>query len=423
MFTPITNRQSRGDTSIIRVPCICTPALLQAMYAVVLDSDIYAATRDGYPDVRVVDDRGATVPYLIEPVAKRATARLRQTCASKVASLHVDGGKGLEIVVELDENTPARTGATIRTPLADYERRVRVYGSRTGADWAPLVSDGAIFDYSRFMDVRNRDLVFPANDYRRFKLVVEHDLDDRESPLHDLIRGRAEGKKNGQVEITQVLRRPFRIDGVDLWRTVETDRASKTEIFSYPTADLRIEHDARQKVTRVEIKSRREPLTRLSISTASRNFSRPAKILVPVQEAVRSEWIEVGRGTLSLIQFLAFHRAELHVDFPQQRRKRYRLVIENADNSPLEIAGVEAEGEGYRLVFLGTDGRTYRVEYGSEAAERPKYDTAAVLSSLEKGFQPVTVKLGPQVANSGYKTARGPRDILNSTVFLCWLSW
>ena len=154
------------------------------------------------------------------------------------------------------------------------------------------MTDGAIFDYSRFMDVRNRDLVIPANDYRRFKLVVEHELDERESPLRDLIRGRGEGKKDEQVEITQTLRRPFRIDGVDLWRTVETDRGSKAETFPYPTADLRVEPDAAKKATRVEIKSRREPLTSLSINTTSKNFSRPAKVLIPVQDGVRTDWVK-----------------------------------------------------------------------------------------------------------------------------------
>jgi hypothetical protein len=393
-------------------------AIGEEILAVLLDGDIYASTRDGFPDLRIVDDRGAAVPYLLEPVAQRRTTQVRQPCASKVVSLHVDEGKGLEIVVELDEKAPGATGATIRTPLADYERRVRVYGSQTGAQWAPLVSDGAIFDYLRFMDVRNRDVVIPTNDYRQFKLVVEHELDDRESPLRDLIRSRTEGKKDEQTEITQILRRPFRIDGVDLWRTVETDSMSKAETFTYPTANLRVEPDAKHKASRVEVTSRREPLTSLSVSTASRNFSRPATVMIPVQQGIRTDWVEVGRGTLSLIQFRAFRRAELRIDFPHQRQERYQLVIENADNPPLEITGVEAEGTGYRLVFLGTEGRKYRVAYGSDTAEPPSYDTAAVLGSLQKGFQPVTVKLGPQVANPGYNSARGPSGILNSTLFL-----
>ena len=395
----------------------------EEILAVLLDSDIYAATRDGYPDLRIVDDRGAMVPYLLEPFARRQTTPVRQPCASKVVSLHVDEGKGLEIVLELDEKVSSATGATIRTPLADFERRIRVYGSRNGDEWVPLVSDGAIFDYSRFMDVRNRDVVMPANDYRRFKLVVEHELDERESPLRDLIRGRGEGKKDEQVEITQTLRRPFRIDGVDLWRTVETDRGSKPETFPYPTADLRVEFHrcSEKKLTRIEIKSGRggrRRSTSLAINTTSKNFSRPAKVFVPVQNGVRADWVGVGDGTLSLIQFRAFRRAELKIAFPEQRQERYQLVIENADNPPLDIIGLVAEGTGQRLVFLGTEGRTYRVEYGSDTAEPPSYDTAAVLGSLQKGFQPVPLKLGPEVANPGYKTARGPGDFLNNKVFL-----
>jgi hypothetical protein len=388
----------------------------EEILAVQLDSDIYAATRDGYPDLRIVDDRGATVPYLLEPVGQRRTAQVREACASKVASLHVDEGKGLELVVDLDEKAHNASGATIRTPLVDYERRVHVLGSKSGDDWVSLVDDAVIFDYSRFMDVRNRDIVFPANQYRRFKLVVEHEVDDRESPLREMIRRRREGKKDERVEITQELRRPFRIDGVDLWQTVESDREKKVETFPYDTVSFHVEPDDKNKATRVEVQTRREPLTRLSLVTASRNFSRQAKVLIPVERGVHTDWVEIGHGALSLIQFRAYRHAELRVDFPEQRHDRYQLVIENADNPPLEITGVDAQGVGYRVVFLGTEGRTYQVQYGSNTADTPKYDTGAVLGSLQKGFQPVTLKMGPQVTNPEYKPGRG--NLLNSTVFL-----
>ena len=118
---------------------------------------------------------------------------------------------------------------------------------------------------------------------------------------------------------------------------------------------------------------------------------------------VQTDWVEVGRGTVVNIQFRAFHRAELQVDFPEQRQEHYRLEIENADNPPLEITRVEAEGTGYRLVFLRSEGRAYRLEYGSDTALAPTYDTAAVLASLNRGFHPVTVKLGPQIPNPGYR--------------------
>jgi hypothetical protein len=390
----------------------------EEILAVPLDSEIYAATREGYPDMRIMDDRGSQVPYVLEPAAERRTIQVRVTCASQVASLHVDEGKAMEIVVKLDEKAENAHGATIRTPLVDYEHRVRVYGSLDGKEWALLVNEGLIYDYTRFMDIRNRDIEFPVNEFRLFKLVVEQELDTHESPLFELIRRREAGKPDRQVEITRLEGRPFRIDGVELWRTLERPGRRKPEIVRYPLERFQVEHDSKQKVTRIEVRSRREPLTRFSLQPASRNFSRTARVLVPIQRGVRTDWVEVGSHTLSVIQLRGYRHAVLDIDFPEQRRELYQIVVENADNPPLEITGVEAEGPRLRLVFLSAPGRTYGVEYGSDTAEPPRYDTAAVLASLSNGYRPATVKLGPQIANRGYRGERGLRDNIGGPVIL-----
>ena len=118
-----------------------------------------------------------------------------------------------------------------------------------------LVTDGVIFDYSRFMDIRNRDVVLPANEYRQFKIVVEQELDDRESPLRELIRGQRQGRQEGhpQSRSPANLRTPFRIDRVELWRTCRKRQvARKPRSSPYPTAGFRVEHDAKEKVSRVD---------------------------------------------------------------------------------------------------------------------------------------------------------------------------
>jgi hypothetical protein len=355
---------------------------------------------------------------VLEPAADRRTIRVRENCASQVASLNLDPGKALQIVVALAERAPAATGATIRTPLRDYEHRVRVYGSRDRKDWALLTGDGLIYDYTRFMDIRNRDVEFPVNAFRVLKIVVEQEIDNRESPLFGLIRSRQEGQKDRHVEITQTDRRPFRIDGIELWRTVEKNGETKVNPVRYPLKSFQVEHDVKQKVTRITIASRREPLIRFSLATASRNFSRTARVLVPPRRGVQTGWVEVGSATLSLIQFRGFRHAELHIDFPEQRQELYQIVIENADNPPLDITDVEAEGPGYRLVFLDSPGRRYHLEYGSDTAEPPHYDIGAVLASLARGFQARTVQLRPQIAGHEYRGERGLRDIIGSPVLL-----
>ena len=394
---------------------------LEEIIAVPLDTDVYRATRDGFPDVRIVDDRGTVVPYLLEKIGKKKINRVRNRCASTLKSLKVDEGKALEIVVALDDKAPNSRGLTIRTPLTDYEHRVRVFGSESGKDWAPLVTDGVIFDYSQFMDIRNRDVALPENSFRQFKIIVEQQHDDHESPLRELIRGREEnkdGKKETHVEVTRKLRTPFRIDRIELWCTIERQGGTEPETLTYPAAGFQVEHDSKEKLSRIDIETRRDPVTRLSFTTASRNFSRKARVLVPVKRGVLTDWVEVGSGTVVNIQFRAFARSELRVEFPEQRQEHLRLEIENADNPPLEITAVEAGGPGYHLVFVRSEGRTNRLEYGSETAQMPAYDTAAVLGSLQRGYHPVSVKLGPEVANPDYRGDRSMRSFFNSPLFL-----
>lgn len=390
----------------------------EELLAAVLDRDVYAAAREGYPDLRIHDEAGAEVSYLMEQASQRQTEQVRESCPSEVVSLRDVNGKVLEIVVKLKEKAADADGMTIVTPLSDYEHRLKVFGARGDHDWSPLVTDGLIFDYTRYMDVRNRDIRLPASDSRRFRLEIEQALDQRESPFQELARILQEGHNERRVEFKQIERRPFRIDRIDLWRTVEKASALKPRHTGYALESIPIEQDAKEKVTRINVRSRREPLTGFTLETPSRNFSRNVKVRVPVTQAVRTDWQEVGHGTVYRFQFRGFHKEELAVGFPERRSESYQVVIENADNPPLEITSVRAEGNVYRLVFLAAEGRRYRLGYGSDTTQTPRYDTAAVLASLGPGYQPIEAGLGNEVQDPGYREGTGLRDLLISPIVL-----
>jgi hypothetical protein len=199
---------------------------------------------------------------------------------------------------------------------------------------------------------------------------------------------------------------------------VEQESAPQPRTVSYPVESFQVEEDAKDKVTRMAIRTRREPLTGFILETPNRNFSRAVRVRVPVTRGVQTEWVDIGHGTIHRFQFRAFRREELAIHFPEQREARYQILIENADNPPLEITAVKAEGNQYRMVFLASAGRRYRIEYGSDTAEPPRYDTADVLASLGPGFQPVEARLGAQVVNPQYREVRRPGAWLNNAVVL-----
>lgn len=396
------------------------PSQDEEIIAGILDSDIYAATRAGLPDLRIGDQTEAEVPFQLEPDVEFREERTRQPFATEIVSLHEDGN-AIEVRVRLPQDSPAADGFNFTTPQADYERKVQVFGSADGVDWKPLVADCVIFDYSRYMDVSNREIPLPANDLRQFKLVIGDVTDERESPYKELTRTFRGGQEDERIERTTVQRRAFRIDRIGAWHTVTQQRVRKARTTAYAVAGFETQEDPAKKQTLISIHTRREPLTRFTLATPSRNFSRRATVEIAVVQGVKTEWRVIGSATLSNFGFRNYHREQLQIEFPEHREAQYRLVIHNEDNPPLELTGVQAEGHVQRLVWLAQPAKGYRVFYGSESAEAPKYEAATVLAALRREeFQPVVVKLGAEAENADFGGEPGlaVRRWLNNWVFL-----
>ncbi len=392
----------------------------EEILGVALDSEVYTVVRDGYPDLRLVDAQGAEAPYLLEKATASRIHTVQKTCGSHVVSLQEADENSIEIEVRLNDKEPAADGLSFFTPLKNYQRRVRVFGGNDGGNWEPLVTDGLIFDYSRYMDIYDREVKLPKNDYRRFKIVIDEVTDQQESPYKELIHKFHNGREDERFEKTAVRRRPFRIDRIELWHRVSKKHFKEDKKADYPIVEFHLEEDAKEKCTIINVRSRREPLTGLMLETTDRNFSRPAVVQIPVERGINTEWVEVGRATLSVVSFRGYHREQLKVAFPEQRQETYRIIIQNEDNRPLKITGVAAEGNVYHIVFLALKDTAYRLYYGSEAAERPSYDMATVLASLREGYQAIQESLGAQVANPDFGEKPGLlfRKLLGSKILL-----
>jgi hypothetical protein len=99
---------------------------------------------------------------------------------------------------------------------------------------------------------------------------------------------------------------------------------------------------------------------------------------------------------LSRLDFRDLQRSNLELKFPESRRPRYRIVIENRDSPPLDITGVEARGHIDEVVFLADPKANYRLAYGSGSLDAPHFDTAALTASLAEGYEPIAATLGDE---------------------------
>jgi hypothetical protein len=392
----------------------------EELVGVPFDADVYAATRPEYPDLRIFDAAGHEVPCLLEKVTETRTQKVREACASRVVSL-TEQADGVEVIVQLDDRSAAAEGLAIYTPLTNFERRVRVLGREEGMGWTTLVADGLVFDYARYMDVSNREIRLPKNGCRQFKVSIAGIADSRESPLMELTRKYRGGKEAERVEKTVLERRPFRMDRLELWYEKDEKSYEYDKKADYPVVQFRVEQNAGEKTTIVHVVTRREPLTGLTIETSDRNFSRQASVEIPVKQGVRTDWVEIGRDRLSLLDFGKYHSQSLGIAFPETRQGEYRIVIRNQDNPPLAVTGVKARGNVYRAVFLAAAKETYRLGYGSDDARQPSYDAAAVLTPLRlEGHRPIETRLGQQVANPAVAPppSAAVRSLLNNPLLL-----
>ncbi len=374
------------------------PLKQEELLAVTLDNDVFAATQDRFPDVRLVDGAGKPIPYLLRRVQTTRARPVRSTWSARHPAARPLESGGLEITVELGEKDQHPNGLALVSPLRNFEQRVRVYTSADGRAWEAAGEETVIFDYSRYMDVRNDSVPFPETEKRHFKIVVDDVTVEQQSELLALtrrLRGAEETERTEQVTID---RRPFRIERIDFWREVQEERATGDEKAKYPIAARRVVEDSEKHHTIVYADTQRQPLTSLALESPERNFSRHAVVEAETAQGVKKTWQKIGEGTLSRVDFKNLKREDVVISFPESRHAHYRIVIDNRDSPPLEVAGIKAEGTVYEIVYLAARDRHEQLLYGSADANAASYDTAAIEELLRAGIQPVRAELGMQTA-------------------------
>ena len=373
----------------------------EELIAVPLDSDVYALSPTNYPDLRIVGADNAAGAFLVRRGQANLSRKVRQTWDAEKLALKplADGGLEISFQSDLKKHPQPPQGIRFVSPLVNFEHHVKVESSTDGENWQTLVADGLIFDYSQFMDVRNltlESLNIGDKKPTHYRITIADVTQEQQSQLLELSRSLRTGEETSRTERITINRQPFRINQIELWidevrHDVPADREA-----DYPLIVDHVEQDAKLKQTLVYLKSRREPLTEIAISTPARNFTRQARIEIPVERGTTKTWQTIGAANLARVDFRTLQRESLTLKIPETRASEYRLVIDNRDSPPLEITHLTAKGHAYEAVFLAAPTGKYNLTYGNESLDAPNYDTAALAVSLREGFTPLVATLGAQ---------------------------
>lgn len=413
---------------------IVTPELKQAeLVTVPLDSAIYANTQVSLNDLRIQDDNGTTVPFLVRRRNNTESIKAQKVWIASGVSLKPIEGTGLEIRFELDDEDPIPDGLRLITPLKNFEHRVTVFAVDDAGQEILLAEDEVIFDYSQFMDVRSVEIKFSGSEARKFRIIIDSLTSRQQTQLTELTRQLSGGEEVSLRLRTAIIDRPFRIDRIELWSNYKEAKTKAISDFPYELISVETSIENNTNATVIDIESRSQPLTRFSIKTPAVNFQRHATLYEIVKQQDSPHLVKIGTASLLHIDFRDIQKEQVEIRFPESRHGRFRLIIANGDNQPLPIQDVQAAGHIDEIVFLANNDFRYVLQYGSPSLNKPDLDTAPIQTLINNGIEPIaaslsdeeTILFDPPVPTTSWKETLNNPFLLGSIALtmIAILSW
>lgn len=412
------------NTNEYRFACTLEgPEVLRTeLVAAPFDAPLFQDSAAGFPDVRIVDDRGLEVPRAIEKASTSITRIVRQALETRAVGLKELPGNRIEAEFELIQTEPRQPpadGLEIRTSLRDFVRAVRIHGSADSATWQPLAPAAEIFDYHRYLDVRSTEVPLPANNCTRFRLEIGNASEERVQPLIKLVRQSGGQDSGAEIRTEELLHTPFRMEGVGFWHNRSVVDHQQEVRREWPLPGFTVERDLKERVTFLTIPAGKLPLNRLTLDVTEQNFNRTVSVQTPVVENGVSRWRETASGRLVSVDLPGYRKQELAIDFPEQRVEKFRLAIRDGDNPPLTVKTVTGSGPVYRALLLAEPGRSYRLIFGRDETPAPSYDLESVLAPARHGLTPKIWRIGTPQANTACRAGgRGLSAWVNSPAAL-----
>jgi hypothetical protein len=344
-----------------------------------------------FSDLRVYDDRGEEVPYVIHKERRPAVNPSR----FEFKVLSYEAGENADTIVLEQPDPPRQFNAIeIATSARDFRKTVRVESGYSLDNWTDVHED-AIFDFSSRVNLRRNRVDLPVVDAPFLRLTIQRET--KQGTADRKITLEYEGlffEASGQED------RPFRIDRIE-----GVHGPSKPEVFSFdrmslPSPEVTLDEDGN---TLIPLGGVNLPVSSIALEVNDTFFHRRVEVWT-AREDRDDAYRPRASGDVYRIPGMA--TPEVTLEGLQVRDPYVTLKVLNADNPPLDITGVELAWVRRILYFFPARGREYTFCFGSENAKRPVYETGKILSAEVVGKEEVQeLVAGPVSDYSGFDPA------------------
>ncbi len=328
-----------------------------------LPVDTLDAARPALEDLRLCDDAGNELPFLITRHAPSPKAI--QSAKSFKVSLQP---AATVITLETGLAQPL-DGVTLESPAANFIKAVRIEGSADGQNWQRLTEGQPIF--RQLSGASQLHVSFPAGAWPFLRLTI----DDQ--------RSQAIPFTGARVHAADVEALPVELQTVTIAERNENPGETRLTLnlgaANLDVASVKIETD--------------EPLFTRSVAFAVPRITDLGVFEQPVGQGVIYHVAIEGQPPS------ANHSVPLDTKITS---RELVLLIRNEDSPPLPISAVRVERRSVYLVFMARQAGTFHLLTGNKFCTAPRYDLAALGANL-KNAAVTPVNISALADNPNYR--------------------
>jgi hypothetical protein len=352
---------------------------------VVMPAELYTHTDTGLADLRVIDDRGTEVPYVI---SQRVRSFRSSTLPSTLRENSFSAGAFTQLVLDAGAHAPFHNSVEIETGEADFIEWVEVEASDDGHVWRRVEERAPIFRFRKNAHEGTQVVHYSENNAQYLRVRI---LDgDRKFPVNS-------------AEILHQTSQPAERVPLQLALLAAAKQPAGRSVWSAELGDVA------PLVTEVrfEVSAPTEFIRSVDISS-----SLHGQDWDPLQSA---EIYRYPQGEAQQEQLA------VAVNTSRGRWRCLRVEIVNGNDAPLAMAAPKLYITPQRIAFEQQAGRGYRLIYGQERAQGAQYDlvrrvNAAQLASAVAG------QLGPEEVNTDWVDPRPWTETHDSFLWLVLLA-
>lgn len=338
-------------------------------HSVTIPDNVFGRLQPSFQDIRIygINEKMDTieVPYYLK-VNKDHLVIKEHSCQIINSSKTDDG---YFYTIKLNQQSDI---SDIKLLFADanFDWKVNLEGSHDQKQWFNILENYRILDIDNTStNYSYTNLKFPTANYLYYRIAVKSDKQPTLTSVHIFMQ-----------KLT---------DGI---------------LIDYKVKEIKTSQDKKMKSSEVEFELVNPvPVSSIKINVnGSNDYFRPISMRylldsVKTEKGYLYDYTTFKRGTLTSLEDNEF-------EFNSTMAKKFKMVISNGDNQPLDIKSVEVKGFKYELIARFTESADYKLVYGNKSVHKPQYDIINFKNNVPVNIKALTVGNENQVSKKNVQS-------------------